>query len=125
MPMKPAKPCCKPGCGSLTHERFCASHAQQHQQQYDKARGSSAARGYGWKWQQRRKRWLQKHPLCVWMESEGMMCQRPATDVDHIVPMSAGGADDESNYQSLCHAHHSKKTATEDGRWTGKRGHRG
>lgn len=37
---------------------------------------------------------------------------RPATDVDHKVPVSAGGAPfDPDNLQSLCHSHHSQKTA--------------
>jgi len=40
-----------------------------------------------------------------------------ATDVDHIVPIDAGGTDEMSNLQALCHSCHSMKTARADGRW--------
>jgi 5-methylcytosine-specific restriction protein A len=48
------------------------------------------------------------------------MCQAPgcdqaATDVDHIVSKAKGGTDAGTNLQSLCHSHHSMKTAREDG----------
>ncbi len=36
-----------------------------------------------------------------------------AEEVDHVVPLWAGGADDESNYQSLCSPCHKVKTASE------------
>jgi 5-methylcytosine-specific restriction endonuclease McrA len=37
-----------------------------------------------------------------------------ATDVDHIVPIAAGGAEfDRANLQGLCGPHHSSKTAKE------------
>jgi 5-methylcytosine-specific restriction protein A len=42
-------------------------------------------------------------------------CGEPATDVDHVLRKAAGGADDDSNLQSLCHSHHSAKTAREVG----------
>lgn len=32
------------------------------------------------------------------------------SDVHHRIPLSEGGADDESNYESLCHECHSKET---------------
>ena len=36
----------------------------------------------------------------------------PATDVDHIVPISLGGAElDPDNFRSLCRSCHSKVTA--------------
>lgn len=33
-------------------------------------------------------------------------CGAPASEVDHIVPVSLGGADDIANVRSLCHACH-------------------
>ena len=39
-----------------------------------------------------------------------------ATEVDHIVPKSAGGTDAMDNLQALCKSCHSRKTAKE-GRW--------
>ena len=57
---------------------------------------------------ERRKRWLQANPLCVQCEALGRVTE--AEEVDHIVPLFKGGADDETNLQSLCVEHHSIKT---------------
>ena len=61
----------------------------------------------------RRARWLAAHPLCVHCESQGLVTV--AVVPDHIVPLWAGGADDENNLQSLCREHHNIKTAAEAG----------
>jgi 5-methylcytosine-specific restriction endonuclease McrA len=50
----------------------------------------------------------------------GTTCGEPATDVDHVLRKAAGGRDEETNLQSLCHSHHSAKTAREVG-WRGYR----
>jgi 5-methylcytosine-specific restriction protein A len=86
-------------------------------QQHEERRESSAKRGYSYKWQQARKGFLSKHPLCVQCELVGVVTA--STDVDHIVPHRG---DKElfwtrSNWQALCHSCHSRKTATEDGGW--------
>lgn len=48
---------------------------------------------------------LQSNPFCV-------MCEKPATLVDHIIPIRSGGAKlDVSKLQGLCVACHNKKTA--------------
>jgi len=73
-------------------------------------RPSAARRGYGSRWRKLRLMQLRRYPLCQWPG-----CNKPATDVDHIVPRASGGTDDADNLQSLCHAHHSVKTATQDG----------
>ena len=75
--------------------------------------GSSHERGYGWRWQQRRKAFLATHPLCVRCEAAGRVVA--ATDLDHIVPKAKGGTDDASNLQPLCRACHEAKTIDEDG----------
>ena len=70
------------------------------------------------RWRRLRKYQLAINPLCA-------ACGRPATDVDHIKPISAGGhAWDLDNLQSLCHQHHSIKTGCErHGReWAGEVG---
>jgi 5-methylcytosine-specific restriction protein A len=72
-------------------------------------RGSAASRGYGHRWRKVRRLQLNAHPLC---QHPG--CMKAATDVDHIVSRARGGEDSETNLQSLCHAHHSEKTARED-----------
>ena len=60
----------------------------------------------------RRRRWLQAHPLCVECEKEGRVTA--GTVVDHITPLWKGGPDSyEANGQTLCTAHHDEKTAGE------------
>lgn len=54
---------------------------------------------------------MSEHPLCIHCQQEGRVTE--ATELDHIVPLHLGGADDESNFQSLCHDCHAAKTADE------------
>lgn len=93
--------CAYPGCGSLavpgTHR--CADHATH----YDDNRPSAARRGYDRRWRRLRKYYLSKHPVCV-------RCGRPATEVDHIIPLADGGTHHEDNLQPLCKPCHSRKT---------------
>ena len=69
-------------------------------------RGTSAARGYGHKWRIARGQYLRRNPICA------CGCERPATEVDHIVPHR--GDDDlfwnVANWQGLTKACHSAKT---------------
>jgi 5-methylcytosine-specific restriction protein A len=75
----------------------------------DRFRPNRHERGYGYDWEKVRAEHLRLEPHC-------RRCGNPASDVDHIIPKRAGGSDDHSNLQSLCHAHHSSKTAKEN-RW--------
>ena len=101
----------------------------------DKHRGSSTARGYGYKWQQASKGFLRKHNYCLRCESEGIVTR--ATVVDHRVPPRLAEANesgiesrieeafklfwDRDNWDELCKPCHDNKTATEDGGF-GRRG---
>ena len=60
---------------------------------------------------ERRQRWLSEHPCCVECTKGGRVVA--AVVPDHIIPLWQGGADDDSNLQSLCQAHHDEKTARE------------
>ncbi|MGH6967549.1 MAG: HNH endonuclease [Stellaceae bacterium] len=82
----------------------------QRKREADAARPPSSQRGYGAAWRAKRDAYLAAHP---WCELAG--CGKPATHVDHRVALASGGADDASNYQALCHGHHSSKTARHDG----------
>ncbi|HBP5411327.1 TPA: HNH endonuclease [Pseudomonas aeruginosa] len=76
---------------------------------------NSTQRGYGYRWQQARARFLAKHPLCRLCSDAGKVVE--ATEVDHIIP-HRGDTElfwQESNWMALCKVCHSKKTATEDG----------
>jgi 5-methylcytosine-specific restriction protein A len=61
---------------------------------------------------ERRANWLRSNPYCVKCKEEGYIVA--ADVVDHDIPLWAGGADDETNFQSLCQTpHHDEKTARE------------
>lgn len=71
------------------------------------------AKGYTYRWQQRRLVFLRDHPLCAACEREGRLT--PATVVDHVIP-HRGDKElfwDESNWAALCVPHHNSKSAGE------------
>jgi len=63
--------------------------------------------------QRRRKLWFTLHPLCVACQKKGVTSM--ATELDHVVPLFKGGADDQSNLQGLCPTCHEQKTADDLG----------
>ena len=119
MPTKPLRPCRHPGCPALVKagDLYCPEHLSLHPLPHPKSRTprpSSASRGYGYKWRQVRKAYLNKHPLCVRCLAQGKFVT--ATVVDHIIP-HRGNPDllwNEANYQALCKPCHDRKTWTED-----------
>lgn len=64
--------------------------------------------------QRRRQRWFEKFPLCVACWSVGR--STAAAELDHIVPLFKGGADDETNLQGLCVECHYDKTQIDLGK---------
>jgi 5-methylcytosine-specific restriction protein A len=106
MPTKAPVACSEPGCPRLTCGGPCPDHAQRRLETADRARGSAAARGYDRRWRARRRLFLSCYPICA-------TCSAPASVVDHVVPKAQGGADDESNFQSLCATCHGRKTMRE------------
>ena len=73
---------------------------------------AETARTRGGSWMRIRAKWLREHPMCCKCQEEGAL-GIVATELDHVIPLSQGGRDDESNYQSLCYSHHKAKTAEE------------
>ena len=71
--------------------------------------------GQGWRtaplppgWERVRRRVLRRDGYrCYVCGAEG------ASQVDHIIPVSRGGTDDESNLASICNACHAAKTSRE------------
>jgi 5-methylcytosine-specific restriction protein A len=78
----------------------------------DDRRAGSTARGYDYRWQQARERFLMRHPLCVMCEAQGRVTA--ASEVDHITPHRGDETLfwDQLNWQPLCKSHHSSKTAS-------------
>ena len=112
MPFKPKVPCKHPGCSELipVGHKYCEKHKAMHPE----GTRSAASRGYNFKWQKARKAYLQKNPLCVVCMKEGRYVK--ATDVDHIIPHRGDERLfwDVTNWQPLCHKHHSQKTRRDD-----------
>lgn len=94
------KPCPHPGCPALVERGRCPKHARRDTRQ----RGTRQQQGYGGAWPTIRARVLLEQPGCAG-------CGRPATTVDHRVPLSRGGTHDRDNLQALCHSCHNRKTA--------------
>ena len=110
MPFLISKPCRYPGCPNVAvKDGYCADHQQQRRK--DTRKGGAAARGYNYKWQQARTRFLAFHPLCAECERQGRTTA--ATVVDHIQPHRGDMRLfwDVKNWQALCERCHNEKTA--------------
>ena len=112
MPVRSNTPCRHPGCPALVP--YGTKYCEKHQLMHPEEQRPAADRGYGRAWQKARKRYLAAHPLCVECQKEGHYTM--ATDVDHIIPHRGDQKLfwDETNWQPLCHRHHSIKTRAED-----------
>jgi 5-methylcytosine-specific restriction protein A len=65
-------------------------------------------------WDRIRRRILRRDGwACRWDTGQGSVCGAPANQVDHKLPASQGGTDDDSNLWALCQWHHDLKTAHE------------
>lgn len=109
MPARSKRLCNRPGCRDTTYKRFC----DKHNNDGDKQRANANSRGYNYRWGKFRKTYINANPLCVFCLDNGTVTT--ATDVDHIKPL----ADcpelkyNVENLRSLCHACHSRRTATD------------
>lgn len=62
-------------------------------------------------WQSIRKRVLREEPVCAIVG-----CEERASEVDHVVPLSAGGdAFARDNLRALCREHHQKRSSQQGG----------
>jgi 5-methylcytosine-specific restriction protein A len=78
-------------------------------------RPDAPARLTGRAGQVRRARWLAEQPLCVACQAMTPPRVTLGTDLDHKKPLARGGADDESNLQTLCRECHEKKSILDRG----------
>lgn len=90
--------CVEPGCDELTTGKRCVAHVRA----VDRKRGTSSQRGYNDPaWRRVRKLVLERDDYVCQIRGRG--CTGLATTVDHIIPLSAGGARlDPANLQAAC-----------------------
>ena len=117
MPYAAPRPCTYPGCSKLTASRRCPEHLRQERRDQARNRPNPAAMGYGHEWRKASRRFLQENPLCALCRRAGKI--RASEVTDHIIAHKGNMTAfwDRSNWQALCWRCHSRKTATQDGRW--------
>ena len=114
--------CDAPGCGELSVRASkycvrCKAKSIARARLAEKKRPSAARRGYNDKWRMIRANYLRRNPNCE-------ICGKPATEVDHIKPLSEGGTHRSENLRALDKSCHSRITANyfrgSDGRFGGR-----
>lgn len=109
MPRLPPKQCAAPACPALiTAGRFCEAHADREPRRtWSPDRPPPEKRGYGTAWRKLRKIILHRDPIC-------RVCGiAPATEVDHVTPLAAGGDNSDENLRGICEDCHGRKSARE------------
>ena len=107
MPKKPKRPCSFPGCPNLTDGQYCEEHRIPERRRYDKyERAADIGKKYGAAWRRIRARYAAAHPLCEKCLQDGRIV--PVEEVHHVLPVSMGGTNDDSNLMSLCRSCHNK-----------------
>ncbi len=103
------KPCTHPGCRTLAVEgtNRCAVHPFIPWTKREGVKRTLVGR----RRQVTRDQVAREQPWCPVCDEQGRMGL--GTQLDHIVPISAGGSDERSNLQMLCDAHHREKTLRE------------
>ena len=109
------------GCPNIVENSNgkCPKHHKAARKESDKRTG----RIRGSKWSKIRKTVLTDRPFCACTGCDNpthvlfegkLRCREPATEVDHITPLSHGGhPTSRSNLQGLCHYCHEQKTRRE------------
>jgi 5-methylcytosine-specific restriction protein A len=128
MPQAPRKPCRSPGCKELVTGSYCGKHERKKETEakaqrikYDKERGTSASRGYSYRWSKYSLQYRKNNPLCVMCEAKGKFTL--AECVDHIEAVEDRNDPkfwDENNHQSLCNTCHNVKSEAEGNRYNNK-----
>ena len=118
MPTAPRRPCLAPGCRGWAEpgSGYCVEHRKETAKRYNNDRPEYHALYRTARWKEAAKRWLRSHPLCVECERHGRV--EAGRIVDHVIPHRGDLSLfwDQDNWQTLCHACHNRKTASEGGR---------
>ena len=98
-------PCSEPRCPELTRGGPCPAHRRERERRPERVAAKAFYRSPAWR--RLRAAHLAANPWCVDCGARGI-------DVDHVTPISAGGARlDRTNLATRCHACHSRKTLAE------------
>lgn len=114
MPPRAKRPCRQQLCPGKTTARhgYCDLHASLASGWNRPGRATAEQRGYDWKWRKLARQVLERDMhLCQCEDCKGE--RLPATEVDHIVPKSAGGTDEPGNLQAINRDCHARKTRRE------------
>ena len=111
MPVRARRVCRGRGCGDVTANAsgYCdrCESAGRNESVLARSRKQTDPFYLSPAWRKFRRWWIMRNPVCA-------RCDRPAEMVDHIIPISAGGAKlDVGNVQSLCWRCHASKTGVE------------
>ena len=116
MPMRPARNCAQPGCPELVSQGTRCPRHQLPRAAREVPRPTATQRGYGSQWSRLRAQYLAAHPYCADPFNRHPHTLVGGQVVDHIRPRALGGADANSNLQTLCQACHNYKTAHDGSR---------
>jgi 5-methylcytosine-specific restriction protein A len=122
MPPKAKRPCRSPMCPGKTQSKhgYCEAHEHLASGWNNPARGTAEQRGYGWEWRKKATEILKRDRyLCQCENCKG--CHLPASEVDHVIPKTRGGTDEDSNLAAIntdCHKEKTRREAVEARRRT-------
>lgn len=107
------RPCPEHGCSELTSQGPCRRHRKHRAAIKRQCDGNASERGYDHDWQTTRALVLASEPLCrLCYFAHGRLTI--AAQVDHILPMAAGGERlERTNLQPLCLSDHKAKNGAE------------
>jgi len=109
MPRMPRRGCAYGTCSRLAVEgsQYCEEHKKMIDRQYNRyGREEEVRKKYGAAWKRARDRHAAIFPYCEECYREGKI--RLMDEVHHIIPVSRGGTNDDSNLMSLCRSCHNK-----------------
>lgn len=97
----------------VTPERHRNNQQRYYERMYGEKEGKYQRFYHSTAWRKTSRRWLQNNPVCVECLKHGII--KRGEIVDHIIPIRVDWSKrlDISNLQTLCKAHHNRKTAAE------------